>query len=353
MSHSPHGHDPHHGHGHHHDHAHVPTVGDDNQRKVLIAFLITFAFMVVEVAGGLLSGSLALLADAGHMLTDAAALALAYGAFRFGKRAADDKRTFGYLRFEVIAALINAITLFAIVLWIVIEAIDRFRHPGAVLAGPMFGVATIGLLVNVLVFWILSRGDSEHVNIKGAVLHVLGDLLGSVAAIAAAVIIYFTGWTPIDPILSVFVSLLILYSAWSLLRHSLHILLEGAPEHATPDAIESHLRQTVPELANVRHVHVWSITSGRALATLHVEPRPEADPRHLVKAVEVELVARFGIVHATVAIDWPDMEAGACHLGPHDDTGHPSRHTEADHDHDGSAHSDHVHSGSCQQGHKP
>nr|WP_294867477.1 cation diffusion facilitator family transporter [uncultured Pseudogulbenkiania sp.] len=346
MPHSHHDHQ--HGHDHHHDHAHVPTVGDDNQRKVLIAFLATFAFMVVEVAGGLLSGSLALLADAGHMLTDAAALALAYGAFRFGKRAADAKRTFGYLRFEVIAALINAITLFVIVLWIVIEAIDRFRHPGAVLAGPMFGVATIGLLVNLLVFWILSRGDSEHVNIRGAVLHVLGDLLGSVAAIAAAVVIYFTGWTPIDPLLSVFVALLILYSAWSLLRHSLHILLEGAPEHAQPDAIASHLRQTVPELANVRHVHVWSITSGRVLATLHVEPRAEADPRRLVQAVEVELVARFGIAHATVAIDWPETEAGPCRLGPHDDTVHPAGHAGAEHEHEGPAHP-----GSCQQGRQP
>lgn len=215
-----------------HDHAghdHTPKVTADNEMKTLIAFTITFAFMIVEVVGGFMSGSLALIADAGHMLTDAGALALAYFAFRFGRRAADEKRTFGYLRFEVIAGLINAVALFAILIWIAYEAFNRFRNPGEVLAGPMLIVATIGLLVNMLVFWILTRGgDTEHVNIKGAVLHVLGDLLGSVGTIVAAIVIYYTGWTPIDPILSVFVCLLILRSAWALLRNSLHVLLEGA-----------------------------------------------------------------------------------------------------------------------------
>ncbi|MGH6862400.1 MAG: cation diffusion facilitator family transporter, partial [Phyllobacterium sp.] len=230
----------------HEGHDHAPRITADNERKVLIAFLITFSFMVVEVIGGLLSGSLALIADAGHMLTDAGALALAYAAFRFGKRAADERRTFGYLRFEVIAGLINAMALFAILIWIVIEAVERFRNPGEVLAGPMFVVATIGLLINITVFWILTRGDSEHVNIKGAVLHVLGDLLGSVAAIGAAIVIYYTGWTPIDPILSILVCLLILRSAWSLMRNSLHILLEGAPENASPEEIEHNLLKTIP-----------------------------------------------------------------------------------------------------------
>lgn len=205
MAHSDADHGPDHGHSHSHDHghshghshgpghSHVPKVGVGNERKVLLAFLITFTFMVVEVAGGLISGSLALIADAGHMLTDAAALALSYGAFRFGRRAADRKRTFGYLRFEVIAGLINALALFAILIWISYEAFERFRSPSEILAGPMLIVAIIGLMVNLGVFWILSRGDSEHVNIKGALLHVLGDLLGSVAAIVAAIIIYFTG----------------------------------------------------------------------------------------------------------------------------------------------------------------
>ncbi|WP_024303476.1 cation diffusion facilitator family transporter [Pseudogulbenkiania sp. MAI-1] len=343
---------PHSHEGHDHSHSHAPTVGDDNQRKVLVAFLITFGFMIVEAVGGWLSGSLALVADAGHMLTDAAALALAYGAFRFGRRAADAKRTFGYMRFEVIAGLINAITLFGIVIWIAIEAINRFRHPGEVLAGPMFVVAALGLLVNLLVFWILTRGDSEHVNIKGAVLHVLGDLLGSVAAISAAIVIYFTGWTPIDPILSIFVSLLILRSAWSLLRGSLHILLEGAPDNATPEDIERHLKQALPELAHVRHVHVWSITSGRVLATLHVQPQPGADLRAVVRAVEAELVTRFGIAHATVAIDWPDTEQGACFMGSHGNAAHRHHHDHDDHEHGDHAHGEQADHDHCQQGHK-
>ncbi len=221
----------------HHDHAHdhAPTVTRSNERKVLIAFVITFTFMLVEVVGGVLSGSLALLADAGHMLTDAAALALSYAAFRFGRRNADTKRIFGYLRFEVIAGFINALTLFAIVIWIAYEAWLRFRQPHEVLAGPMLVVAAIGLLVNIVVFWILTRGDSEHVNIKGAALHVRGDLLGSIGAIAAAIVVYFTGWTPIDPILSLVVSVLILRSAWALLKKSLHILLEGGQCHAARD----------------------------------------------------------------------------------------------------------------------
>jgi cobalt-zinc-cadmium efflux system protein len=338
-----------HSHGaHDHSHDHTPKITADNERKVLIAFLITFTFMIVEVIGGVLSGSLALIADAGHMLTDAGALALAYAAFRFGKRAADERRTFGYLRFEVIAGLINAIALFAILIWIAVEAFERFRNPGEVLAGPMLIVATIGLLINIGVFWILTRGDKDHVNIKGAILHVLGDLLGSVAAISAAIIIYYTGWTPIDPILSIFVCLLILRSAWALLRNSLHILLEGAPENAAPEEIEQHLMKTIPGLAGVRHVHVWMITSGKALATLHVKPREGSDPRLLVKAVEAELVRKFEIEHSTIAIDFAET-GDDCSLGSdssldhahadHDHTGHGDHeHTAHDHSHEGHKH---------------
>ena len=225
---------PHSHHDHDHDHSHVPTVTSTNERKVLISFVLIFTFMIVETVGGVLSGSLALLADAGHMLTDAAALALAYAAFRFGRRAADSKRTFGYLRFEVIAGFVNAVTLFAIVAWIGYEAWKRFFNPAPILAGPMMIVAVIGLLVNILVLWIMTRGDTDHVNVKGAILHVVGDLLGSIGAIVAAVVIMLTGWSPIDPILSVLVAVLILRSAWKLLAKSIHILLEGAPDDDSP-----------------------------------------------------------------------------------------------------------------------
>ncbi|KQY13098.1 zinc transporter ZitB [Rhizobium sp. Root73] len=286
------------------DHDHAPVVTQNNERKILIAFLIIFSYMFVEAVGGYLSGSLALLADAGHMLTDAVALGLAYIAFRLGRRVADAQRTFGYARFEVIAGLVNALTLFGIVGWILYEAIARFRDPQPVLAGSMFVVALVGLLVNIFVLWFLTRGDSEHVNVKGAVLHVMGDLLGSVGAIVAAMVIWYTGWTPIDPILSVFVSMLILRSAWSLCKSTLHILLEGAPANAGSAELSEHLRTSVPGVQSVSHIHVWSLTSGRVLATLQVQPVKGGDVRSLVKQVEHELKARFNIEHPTIGIDW-------------------------------------------------
>lgn len=321
-----------------HGHSHAPAVTSENERKVLLAFFLTFGFMIAEVIGGVLSGSLALIADAGHMLTDAVALALAYAAFRFGRWAADGKRSFGYLRFEVVAGFLNAVTLFLIVLWIGYEAWNRFRAPHEVLAGPMLAVAVVGLLVNILAFKILTHGDSEHVNIKGAALHVLGDLLGSVGAIAAAIIIYLTGWTPIDPILSIVVSLLIVRSAWKLLGNSLHILLEGAPDNAAPSLVERHLMETVPDIESVSHVHVWSITSGRTLATLHVRPAPGADPRVVVRHADRELKQRFGIEHTTIAIDWNDEDDPSCSLS------RPREGMQPTHSH---AHGDH-----CRNGHE-
>ena len=294
---------------HDHDHSHVPPVTSANEKKILFSFFIIFGFMLVEAVGGIISGSLALLADAGHMFTDAFALGLAFAAFRIGRRAADRQRTFGYARFEVIAGLINALTLFGIVGFILWEAVDRFSHPQPVLAGPMLVIAVIGMLVNLLVLWLLMRGDSEHVNIKGAILHVMGDLLGSVGAVVAAVVIWYTGWTPIDPILSVFVSLLILRSAWGLLKSTLHILLEGAPADAAPDQIIAHLQANIAGIADVTHVHVWQITSGRALATLKIRPQPEVDLRELTTQVEAALHETFGIEHPTVGIDWTGTES--------------------------------------------
>lgn len=304
----------HQGNGQDHDHSHTPTVTSANERKVLLSFVLIFVFMLVEAIGGVLSGSLALLADAGHMLTDAVALALAYAAFRFGGRAADSRRTFGYLRLEVIAGFVNAVTLFAIVGWIGYEAWVRFSEPHAILAGPMMLVAIIGLLVNLLVLWIMTRGETDHVNVKGAILHVMGDLLGSVGAIVAAVVIYYTAWTPIDPILSVVVALLIVRSAWKLLAKSIHILLEGAPDDASPAEVERGLLDVVPGLAAVSHVHVWQLTSGRTMATLHVRAQEDAQAKSVVGLVEKELKARFNIEHPTIAIEWNSDEQRGCSL---------------------------------------
>jgi cobalt-zinc-cadmium efflux system protein len=305
--------------GHDHDHqghSHAPTVNPRNERTVLIALVLTAGFMIAEVIGGLLSGSLALIADAGHMLTDAAALALAWAGFHFGRRAATATKTFGYLRLEVLAGFVNSITLLVLVAWIAWEAVERLLAPAPVLAGPMLAVAVIGLLVNLCVFLILRRADTEHVNIQWAILHVVGDLLGSVAAIVAAVTIYFTGWTPIDPLLSVLILLLILRSAWSLLKNSLHILLEGTPADIDIESICQHLLDEVDGVASVDHVHVWSITSGMSSATLEAGIVPGADPRLVTRAIKRELSDKFGIGHSTVEIVWGDEESCELDRGP-------------------------------------
>ena len=301
-------------HAQHEHHDHAPAVSAGNRRAVLFALLLTALFMGVEVAGGLLSGSLALIADAGHMLTDAAALTLAWAGFHFGRRGADARKTFGYQRLEVLAGFINAVALFALVLWIGWEAIGRLRAPAPVLAGPMLAVACAGLGVNIAVFFILRRADTGHVNIHGAMLHVLGDLLGSVAAIAAALVIHVTGWTPIDPILSVLILVLILRSAWRLLAGTLHILLEGTP----PDIDIAHLARElvarVDGLAGVEHVHVWSITSGRPSATLEARLAPGGDPRAVTAAIKRTLAETWGIGHSTVEVIWD--KAADCALEP-------------------------------------
>ena len=306
-----HGHD---GHHHHHDHSHAPEVSERNERVVLTALVLTASFMLVELVGGLLSGSLALIADAGHMLTDAAALALAWVGFRIGRRASDSRRTFGYMRMEVLAGLINALTLFLLVAWIAWEAVQRLRQPVEVLAGPMLAVAVVGLLVNIAVFAILHRGDRDHVNIRGAMLHVVGDMLGSVAAIAAAITIHLTGWMPIDPILSVLV-------AWALMRSAFHVLMEGAPPDIDIQVLRQHLMDTVPGVTQVQHVHVWSITSGRVLATLELGLSPDAHPGVAVPAVKRTLEERFGIGHSTVEVLYDP--AGPCALDPATEGFHP------------------------------
>jgi len=313
----------HHGHDHDHDHGshrHAPAVGNRNERVVLIGLLLTAGFMLVELVGGLLSGSLALIADAGHMLTDAAALALAWAAFRVGRRASNARKTFGYLRFEVLAGLLNALTLFALVGWIGWEAVQRLRAPTEVLAGPMLAVACAGLVVNLLVFRILHSGDQSHVNIKGATLHVLGDLLGSVAAIVAALVIHFTGWMPIDPILSVLVSALILRSAWALLRNSLDILMEATPAGIDIEQLRAYVTEQVPGVADVHHVHVWSITSGRVMATLELTLATGGEAAIAVPATKRALRERFGIGHTTVEVctaAHPDCDLGAGHAHEH------------------------------------
>jgi cobalt-zinc-cadmium efflux system protein len=249
---SAHGHHAHHG----HHHSHAPR----NERRVGWAGLLTGTFMVAEAIGGALAGSLALLADAGHMFVDSASLVLAWLAFRIARRPADWKRTYGFHRFQVLAAFTNGITLFFIALAITYEAVHRLNAPVQILAGPMLGIAAIGLAINVAALAALHGADRSNLNIKGAMLHVVGDLLGSVAAIGAALIILWTGWTPIDPILSMLVALLILRNAWSLVHESGLILLEATPHHLDVQDMQADLARTIPGLQNVHHVHAWSLT---------------------------------------------------------------------------------------------
>jgi cobalt-zinc-cadmium efflux system protein len=292
----------HHDHAHGHDHVHRPA-GADAERKILLAMALTGSFMVVEVFGGLLSGSLALIADAGHMATDFASLLLAYAGIRFGKRPADSKRTYGYRRLEVLAAFVNGITLLALTVWIAVEAVQRIAAPVEVLSGPMMAVAVLGLAVNLAAYAILRQGGSDNVNVGGALVHVLGDLLGSLAAIAAAAVIWFTGWMPIDPILSLFVALLIVRSGWQIVRRSAHILLEGTPPGIDVDAIKQDIER-IEGVREASHIHVWSLTSERPMATMHIRVAPGADAAAVLLVVKQQLAAEFGIEHSTVEVGW-------------------------------------------------
>lgn len=274
-----------------------------NEKRILKALLLTGIFMLVEVAGGLYAGSLALLADAGHMLTDTAALALAYGAFRLSRRPADQMRTYGYDRFQVLAAFINGLVLFGIFVWIVKEAIERIMAPSDVLAIPMLVVATAGLIINLISFKILHPGSKENLNIKGALLHVAFDILGSIGAIIAAVVIYFTGWMKIDPILSIFLAAMILPSAWSLVKKATHILMEGTPDSFNVEALKKDLVSHIPGLKDIHHVHVWLLTAERPLLSMHATVGDIKKSEKILLGIKKRLIDEHGINHSTVQIE--------------------------------------------------
>jgi cobalt-zinc-cadmium efflux system protein len=277
---------------------------ESDRRRVQIALVLTGLFMLVEVVGGLISGSLALLADAGHMLTDTMALALAAVAFRVSGRPADARRSYGYHRFQILAAFVNGLTLVGIVVWILFEAISRFMAPPVVMGNLMFVVACAGLLVNVAAFLILHGGDQDNMNLRGTALHVMGDLLGSVAAIAAAVVIIFTGWMPIDPLLSIVVAALILRSAWDLLKRSAHVLLEGAPDWLDVNQMQERINTAVPSILSIHHVHVWGLTPQRVMLTMHICVAGDGiDETLVVRQVKKILQDEFGIDHSTIEVE--------------------------------------------------
>ncbi len=305
-------------------HAHGPPAGGSRSR-LAFALALTVAMLVVEALGGWWSGSLALLADAAHMLVDAGALALAWAAAAFATRRADARRSFGYARMEVLAGFVNALLQVLLVAWIAYEAVTRLLDLGSIHihSGTMLAVALAGLLVNAAVLRALHQGGEEDLNTSGARLHVFGDLLGSVATVAAALQVRYLGWTGADPALSLLVSLLILRGAFVLLKRSSHILLEGVPEGLAPDEIRTALAAADPSILEVHHLHVWQIASGSLMATLHARVCDGSDSRHVLEVVQAVLRERFGIRHVTVQIESSDC------LDPHAGCAEP-QHGEAE-----------------------
>ncbi len=281
----------------HADHAHSA-----NERRLLAVMCLTGGFAFVEVVAGLYAGSLTLLADAGHMFTDAFGIGLAWYAFRLSRRSHDEKLTYGYHRFQVLAAFVNGIAVAIVALWIVLEAIERLNQSVSVLAVPVLSVALIGLVINLIAFAVLS-GSGTNLNMRGALLHVVGDLLGSVAALVAGLVILLTGWMPIDALLSMLVAIILVRSAWRLVGQAGHILLEGVPTHIDVDALKEHLTALIPAVEEVHHVHAWSLTVERPMVTLHARIREDADTGHIMNIIKRALRDEFSITHSTVQIE--------------------------------------------------
>ncbi|MDQ2622664.1 MAG: cation diffusion facilitator family transporter [Actinomycetota bacterium] len=300
---SGHDHSHHHGHDDHHGHSHGPGAWRGTDRRALLAAAVLIAiFMLVEVAGGLITGSLALLADAGHMLSDSFSLFLALGAVILAARPVTARRTFGYKRAEILAALLNGVLLVVVAVWIVIEAIHRLDEPVEILGGGMLAVALAGLAVNLIAAWILSRASGDSLNVKAALRHVLADLAGSVGVILAALVILATGWEAADPLVSIVISVLIAASAWSIIRESVDILLEAAPSGLDTEEIGNAMAAE-PDVEQVHDLHVWEITSGMPMLSAHVLVGADADCHRARLVTEAMLRERFGIEHTTLQVE--------------------------------------------------
>ncbi|MCC6928703.1 MAG: cation transporter [Gemmatimonadaceae bacterium] len=301
-----HGHDHAHPHSHAHSHLHLEGGGDPAlQRRLRWALALTFLFLVAEVVGGFLANSLALLADAGHMLTDVAALALSLFVAWFSRQPAAPEKTYGYLRWEILAALLNGATLLVVSGFIIVEAFGRLRAPEPVATGLMLAVALGGLLVNALCAWILQPLHQHSLNARGAYLHVLGDLLGSVGTVVAGVLIRFTGWQAADPIASIVVTLLVVRSSWRLVRESVDVLLESTPSHISLGAVRQTLAG-VDGVSGVHDLHVWTVTSGMVAMSAHAIVPSDVDHQRVLRDA-MRAMHDFGIHHCTVQIESEPM----------------------------------------------
>ena len=288
------------GDGHTHDH----TAGA-NAKMLGWALALTATYLVAEVIGGFLFNSLALLSDAAHMLTDVAALIIALMAIRLGRRPPDEKRTYGYRRFEILAAAFNAILLFAIAIYVFVEAIRRFAEPELVQSWGMLIVAAIGLVVNLISMRLLTAGKDASFNVKGAYLEVWADMIGSVGVIAGALTIRFTGWTWVDPIVAVGIGLWVLPRTWILLRDTTNVLLEGVPSRLTLSEVRQAVA-LVPGVAGLHDLHIWSMSNEEVSCTIHVTLAPDAEPDAVRKAVVALIGDRFDIEHVTIQTERSD-----------------------------------------------
>jgi cobalt-zinc-cadmium efflux system protein len=289
------------------DHHHHVTGAAANVRGLALTLGLVLLYMAAEVVGGILANSLALLADAGHMLSDAAALGLSLFAIWLARRPSGPQATFGYYRTEILAALINGTALVVIALFVVWEAVDRFRDPPAVRGGLMMGVAAGGLVVNLIGLWLLHKGRSESLNIRGAWLHVLTDTLGSLQAIIAGALILGFGWHWADPVASCLIAVLVVYSAWKLLKETLAVIMEQAPGHIDVDEVRDAMLGVEGVIA-VHDLHLWTITSGLECLSAHVVSAEFPAPRGLLSRIREVVSERFGIDHTTIQIEPEDFD---------------------------------------------
>ena len=277
-------------------------MGAGHSNAAAAALSLTMTFMAIEVIGGLWTGSLALLADAAHMLTDAGGLVLALVAVRFAERPATPQRTFGYIRLEVLSALTNAVVLLLLTVYILYEAYQRFLDPPEILGGPMLAVAAVGLAVNLISMKLLSAGSSESLNLKGAYFEVLRDMLGSLGVIVTAVVVMLTGWTLADPIIGAGIGLFIVPRTWILLKQAVHILMEGTPPEVDVKLLERRLLD-IPGVTAVHDVHVWTITSGLDAMSCHIVVADLARARETLLNAKEAMKAAFGLAHMTIQIE--------------------------------------------------
>lgn len=278
------------------------TAAGRHKKQLYLALAMTTTFMAVEVVGGLWTGSLALLADAAHMLIDAGGLALALIAIRFAERQRTPKNTFGYVRMEVLSALTNAVVLLLLTVYILYEAYQRFFSPPEIIGGPMLAVAIAGLIVNLISMRLLASGSQESLNVKGAYFEVLADMLGSLGVIVAAVVVVLTGWQLVDPIIGAGIGLFIVPRTWILLKQAIHILMEGTPPEVDMILLEKKLLG-IPGVTATHDLHVWTITSGVDAMSGHLVVADVASGRAILAAAREEMKAGFGLTHVTIQIE--------------------------------------------------